>query len=1121
MHMTERGGRSAKWRGLEVLESRVLLSGDVLTNHNGGANLGDYQETILTPTSIASSQAGSSISTNFGRTFSTTLDGNVFAHVLAKSNVNITRGTSQGIHNVLYVATMNDSLYAVDAGTGAILWQDNFTQLVDPRVTSVVSPTAGVTTEPGTAVSNNFPEIGILSTPVIDPATGILYLLSVTQEVRSGVNHYVQRLWAVNTTDGSVAVTPTNQANEPASNGMVVGDVIYTSSNFSLFSGYQYVAGPYIKGSGQNGVNDATPMDGWAVNAGDTISPWGIAGKTPSTAGYIAFNPLVQMNREALTLVNGVVLIGLASHADVGPYYGWIIGYNASNLANSVAFVTAPTYEPFSIVSGNNGNLDSQAGLWNSGNPFTTDGTYIYISTGNGAFNDLSSNFNNSYTSSNMGNIVQLPLDNDYGDVVLKLVIDPNANQSHIDALNGINRNPNGTYDPDGGYNANGVGLKVIDFFAPSNTFELNVIDADLGSAAVTLIPSVGPDAITAPNGDPVLVTGGKEGRLYLLDADNLGGYNTQFVVDGHERQTNADPAPYDRALGEFYYAEFLTPTTLANSSGFKIYGSPSYLNGEVYASFQSKPVLGFSVANLFWNSPVHSAVQTSPNFQTTETYGGVGATMSISSNGTSDAILWNLSAGSGSTNTLQAHDVAGNTLFTSSWKLPGQSTNATDALGSGTKFTLPTVYNSMVYADTAAGVLGYGLLNPVLSTPTVPTATGELPSVMHVAWALQPSDQESGILIERSTDNIHWTTIHYADTGQTSYDDTGLTPGTNYFYRMTEIYSSKKSAVSASVEGTTLLPFTITKRQLFYKDSSFDVGGHDNAIAPDKSALLPGGTATLANYSSYDKGINGIMVDVSGSLSAISAADFVFKVGNDNSLADWSTLTAISTLNLRAIAGGTRIEITFADGSITKQWLQVTVLADPATGLASADTFYFGNAVGEAGDSSADAKVNAIDELAARAGVTASAALNNLYDFNRDGKVDAADQLIARSNATMFLNALTLITPPLAGGSPAIAAAPAGLTSDAHASLIAPLPASPVMVPVPILCLPASVTTADPKVSATASLIAIPAAGHGRESAVFSFMRQRETIWRSPTTKLPSFSIKRVTLTTLSTLQP
>ncbi|HEY4328218.1 MAG TPA: LEPR-XLL domain-containing protein, partial [Phycisphaerae bacterium] len=79
MHMTERGGRSAKWRGLEVLESRVLLSGDVLTNHNGGANLGDYQETILTPTSIASSQAGSSISTNFGRTFSTTLDGNVYA----------------------------------------------------------------------------------------------------------------------------------------------------------------------------------------------------------------------------------------------------------------------------------------------------------------------------------------------------------------------------------------------------------------------------------------------------------------------------------------------------------------------------------------------------------------------------------------------------------------------------------------------------------------------------------------------------------------------------------------------------------------------------------------------------------------------------------------------------------------------------------------------------------------------------------------------------------------------------------------------------------------------------------------------------------------------------------
>src|ERR1700761_1754790 len=90
---------------VEALESRLLLSSDILTNHGGGGGTGVVSnETVLTPANVASSLSNST-TTNFGRLFDTTLDGQVFAQVLAKANVNITRGSSPGIHDVLYVAT--------------------------------------------------------------------------------------------------------------------------------------------------------------------------------------------------------------------------------------------------------------------------------------------------------------------------------------------------------------------------------------------------------------------------------------------------------------------------------------------------------------------------------------------------------------------------------------------------------------------------------------------------------------------------------------------------------------------------------------------------------------------------------------------------------------------------------------------------------------------------------------------------------------------------------------------------------------------------------------------------------------------------------------------------------
>ena len=93
-----------------------------------------------------------------------------------------------------------------------------------------------------------------------------------------------------------------------------------------------------------------------------------------------------------------------------------------------------------------------------------------------------------------------------------------------------------------------------------------------------------------------------------------------------------------------------------------------------------------------------------------------------------------------------------------------------------------------------------------------------------------------------------------------------------------------------------------------------------------------------------------------------------------------------------------------------------MTVKASAATGLGEPDVFFFGNAIGEVGDSPANANVTATDELLVRNNprtLLDPAAVHNPYDHNRDRKVDATDELITRTNATTFMTALKLIELP------------------------------------------------------------------------------------------------------------
>ncbi|HYW78062.1 MAG TPA: beta-propeller fold lactonase family protein, partial [Thermoguttaceae bacterium] len=167
-----------------------------------------------------------------------------------------------------------------------------------------------------------------------------------------------------------------------------------------------------------------------------------------------------------------------------------------------------------------------------------------------------------------------------------------------------------------------------------------------------------------------------------------------------------------------------------------------------------------------------------------------------------------------------------------------------------------------------------------------------------------------------------------------------------------------------------------VAGRYVSYNNSSWDdplMELDDDAIAPDKTPLRPGETATTANYTNYDKGINCIVVDIAElpNPTALNATDdFVLKVGNSNDPSNWPSAPVPLSTTVREGAGidGTdRITIIWPDNAIQSQWLQVTVQATENTGLLEPDVFYFGNAPGEAGDQAVNAIVNATDEIVAR----------------------------------------------------------------------------------------------------------------------------------------------------------
>jgi hypothetical protein len=250
-------------------------------NARTGANLNESQ---LTPRNVNAQQ--------FGKIFTLHVDGDVYTQPLFLGGVEI---PGKGRHDVLFIATEHDSVYAFDAygNPNTPLWQTSF--LKD-----------GLTAVPARDADCPFisPEIGITSTPVIDPDTGTLYVLARTSD-RSGFwqNTYAQRLHAL-------AVT----------------------------TGVEKFGGPIeIKASvSGNGAG--------------------------SSSRRLDFNPLRDNPRAALLLNHGVVYLAWASACDVGPYHGWVMAYDARSLKQKAVFNASPDADDSGIWQGDTGPAADNAG---------------------------------------------------------------------------------------------------------------------------------------------------------------------------------------------------------------------------------------------------------------------------------------------------------------------------------------------------------------------------------------------------------------------------------------------------------------------------------------------------------------------------------------------------------------------------------------------------------------------------------------------------------------------------------------------------------------------------------------------------------------------------------------
>jgi outer membrane protein assembly factor BamB len=213
--------------------------------------------------------------------------------------------------------------------------------------------------------------------------------------------------------------------------------------------------------------------------------------------------------------------------------------------------------------------------------------------------------------------------------------------------------------------------LSVADYFTMDNTDTESADDLDLGSGGAVVLPDVVDNSGTTWH---LVIGGGKDSNIYLANRDNMGKFSSQN-----------DNALYQQLSGAL--------------SG-PVFSTPAYFNGQIYFGAALDAIRAFQFTN--------AHLTTASASQTAITFPFPGATPAISSNGTTNGILWAVENASpiAVLHAYSATDLA-TELYNSS-----QAANSRDQLGrSGNIFMAPIVANGKVYVGTPTGVTGYGLL--------------------------------------------------------------------------------------------------------------------------------------------------------------------------------------------------------------------------------------------------------------------------------------------------------------------------------------------------------------------------------------------------------------------------
>jgi HYDIN/CFA65/VesB family protein len=282
----------------------VTNNSGVFTQHNDNGRTGqNLNETVLSPANVNKTQ--------FGKLGRFAVDGYVYAQPLYVAGVAI---PNEGTHNVVYVATEGDSVFAIDADTETLLWKTNF--LIPSSVTTI--PSTDLAEAGG---GNLVPQIGITSTPVIDTNLNAIFVVAATKEYQSGSGTYewIQRLHGLDLATG---------AEIPNSPAVIQGSV---------------------PGSGSG-----------------------------SSGGKISFNALLENQRPGLLLLDGVVYISWGSQNDQNPFHGWVMGYSETSMQQVAMYNTTPNskeggvwqsgFAPAADANGNiylatgNGTFDANLG---------------------------------------------------------------------------------------------------------------------------------------------------------------------------------------------------------------------------------------------------------------------------------------------------------------------------------------------------------------------------------------------------------------------------------------------------------------------------------------------------------------------------------------------------------------------------------------------------------------------------------------------------------------------------------------------------------------------------------------------------------------------------------------